>query len=223
MSDEIYNYIQELAQFKFEFVDEKDNYHKLDSYVKEIFDDYILIYPPNNKGVSFEIPDNIDVNLIFTQKIGIFVAQCVVLGKVFGEKSGIKISFPYKTKLFERREYIRLPMKLKIEVICYQDKTYKNQDSFFAVTRNISASGLAYFYKESLKDYYDIQCKIYLDDGKSNPIITGCDHIYSQKIKIKDEIYYLTALAYTSLSNEDSARIVKECFKYQIKHKKLED
>ena len=221
MSEELSNYIKELTPFKIEFVDENDNYHKLDSYIKAVEDDYILISPPDKDGISCYIQDDLEVNLIFPRNDGVFIAQCVVVGKELGNNPGIKVSFPYTTKILERREYVRMPMKLKVEVICYLDNSYIKKRSFFAVTKNISGSGIAFFHKEPLETYFDIKCKVYMDDENPRPVESRNDVVYSQQVKIKNEVYYLTALAFTSLSEADSARIVKECFKYQVNHKKI--
>ncbi|OGI00289.1 MAG: hypothetical protein A2Y25_01515 [Candidatus Melainabacteria bacterium GWF2_37_15] len=223
MSEEINTYIRELAPFKIEFVDENDNYHKLDSYIKAVEDDYLLISPPDNSGVSCNIQDNLEVNLIFPRNDGIFIAQCVVIGKELGNKPGIKLSFPHNTRVLERREYVRMPMKLRVEVNCYLDKSYIEKKAFYAVTKNISGSGIAFFHKQPLETYFDIVCKIYLNDENHKPVETRNDVVYSQKVKLRDEIYYLTALSFTSISEADSARIIKECFKYQINHKKIKN
>lgn len=221
MLEGIYKHLRELAPFKLEFIDEDDNYHKLDSYIKRIYGDYILISPPDKNGSGFNIPDTAEVNLLFPMEKGIFIAQCTVLGKELGTISGIKLSFPHDTQEVERREYIRVPVKIRIGVTCYQDQQYIKKQSFFAITKNLSATGVAFYHKESIDDYYNIGCKIYLNDENPKPVDTQNDLVYSKKVKIKDEELYLTAVTFTSISEADSARIVKECFKYQVRQKQM--
>ena len=223
MADQAIEHIRELAPFKIEFIDGDNNYHKLDSYIKAIDDNYILISPPAKNGVYYSVEDNTEINMIFQLANGVFIAQCTVLNKVLTPNSGIKITHPSKTKTLERREYIRVPIKTKIEVICYADQFYMENNAFFGVTKNLSGSGVSFYHKEPIKDYYDIVCKIYLEDGDPNPVETHNDLVHTEKVKIKNEDHYLSALTFTSISQSDSTRIIKECFKYQVKHKKIGD
>lgn len=223
MTDEVYDHLKELEVLKIEFMDENEDYHRLNSHIKTVSDDYILIDAPKTEDTLHEIPDNSTINLIFTRRDGVLIAQCMYLGKQAGTQSGIKISYPHDTQILERREYVRVPLKLRAKVVCsYEDNPLK-KDVFYVVTRNISASGICFFYENTLEDYEDIQCKIYLDDGIVEPVKVKCNHVYSRKARVKNGIYYLTALTYTFISEEDSARIVKECFKYQISRKHIKE
>lgn len=221
MNEGIYKYLRELAPFKLEFIDDKDDYHKLDSHIKSIQEDYILINPPERNGSAINLMDNTEVNILFPMDKGVFVAQCTVLGKKLGEISGVKLSFPHNTSVQERREYIRVPVKVRVEITAYSDEVYSQKTRLFAITKNISASGIAFYHKEPIENYYDIGCKIYLNDENTKPVETKNDLIYSQRVKIKDELLYITAITFTSISEADSARIVKECFKYQVREKKV--
>ncbi len=221
MPEDIYEHIREQAPFKFEFIDENDNYYKLDSYIKKLHDDYIVVTPPDDGDVDINIPGNAEVNLIFPLDNGILIAQCTVLGREAGMKPGVLLSFPHNTRVLERREYIRVPIKLRVEITFYSDQFYTDRKSFFAITKNISASGIAFYHREPIESCYDIGCKIYLSDENPRAVETRNKLIYSQKIKIKNETVFLTALSFTSISEGDSARIVKECFKYQVRHKKI--
>lgn len=222
MSDEIYEHLKEQASFNIEFVDEKDNYHRLNSHIKGLFDDYILIASPNSKGNFPKLPDNSEINIIFTRNNGVLIARCMVLGKEPDEQAGIKISFPYETNIIERRKLVRVSLKLNVEVFYHENEDSAEEKTFFATTRNISGNGLCYLSKQSLKNSCNIQCKIHLQDENPKSVKVNCNLVYSKKVKLKDKISYLTALVYTSISDEDSTRIVKECFKYQINRKHVE-
>lgn len=221
MSEEIYEHIKELVPFKLEFVDDQDSYYKLDSYVKSLHEDHFLISPAKKDGLFYNIPLQKEVNLIFAKEGGVFIAQCMILGKELDRQYGIKVGYPVNTKTLERREYIRVPIKVRAEVTSYSDPACLGKNSFFGITRNISGSGIAVYHKEPIGEYYDLGVKIYLNDGDSKPVETKCDLVYSQEVKIKDEPCYLSAFTYTSIFENDSSRIVKECFKYQIKCKKV--
>jgi len=222
MTDELYNHLKELEPLKIEFTDKDDKYHRLSTYIKRVDGDYILINPPETGGILYEVPDNSRINLIFTRNDGVLIAQCEFLGKQLGVQSGIKISYPYDTQVLERREYVRVPLKLRTKISYYAKRDSVEKESVYVVTRNISGSGMCFFHPDSMENLHDIQCKIFLNDGNPKPVAVKCDHVYSKKARVKNKLYHLIALKYRSVSEEDSARIVKECFKYQISHKHVE-
>lgn len=212
---DIYNFIKELTPLELEFIDSDDNYHCLSSYIKRVDEDYILISPPQKNNLTYNLPDGQEVNIIFKTSGGIYSAVSSVMSKQLDSMSGLKISFPHSSQLMERREFVRVPLQLKIEVLKFLDNTYTNLETFIVQSRNISGSGLCYISDKSLEHYYDVHCKIYLDSEKE-PIYARCDHLYSKKIKINNEKAYLTALTFVGISEEDISKIVKACFKYQI-------
>jgi len=219
MADEIYEHLRERAPFKIEFIDKNDNYHRLGSSIKSIFEDHIFIYPPQAAETFPEIPENSEVNIIFNRNNGVLIAKCIVLDSEPEAEDGIKISFPYDVQILERREYVRVSLRLRTEIIYYPDEL--NRESLFVVTRNISGSGFCFIHKDSFEKKQDIHCKIYLNDQNPNPVAAKCVHIHSKKLKTRGDIYYLTALKYTSISDKDITRIVRECFKHQINQKHL--
>ncbi len=216
ITDELSNYLKELETLKIEFTDKDDGYHRLDSHIKRVNEDFILLDSP--EGI---LPaDGSMLNLIFPRKNGVLIARCSFLEKQTGTLPGIKVSYPYNTQILERREYVRVPLRLRTKITCSFDKNSAEKESFYVVTRNISGSGICFLYDKSLQGCEEeIKCKIYINDGNPNPIRVKCKYVYSKKARIKNNIFYITALKYISLSEEDSARIVKECFKYQINHR----
>lgn len=220
MTNDVYQYIKELESCEIEFIDKDDNIRMLNTYIKEVFQDYILIAPPEKDEVSYEVPDNAEVNLIFAKDNKFFVASCIVMGKELGVKSGVKLSLPYNSKVIERREYIRIPLRVEMEVTCLLDTEGKDNYSFSVQSRDISGSGISFYHKEPLENYYDINCKINLNDGNPNPVFARCDLVYTKPVTLNEKEYLLTALTFTSLSDDDCSRIVKECFKFQVDRKK---
>ncbi len=212
---DIYDFIKELATFELEYIDDDDNYHCLVSYIKRLDDDYILISPPQKNKSAFNIPDGKEINIIFKTEKGMLSAVSNIIGTQLDDMSGLKIRFPYNSQITERREFIRVPLGLRIEIIKFLDNTYKNAETFNIQTRNISGKGLCYLSHSILDNYYDVHCKIWLDDEKE-PIYTRCDHIYSKKVKINNEKCYLTALSFVEINDEEISKLVKACFRYQI-------
>jgi len=215
---DIYDFIKELAPFELEYIDCDDNYHCLNTYIKSVNEDYILISPPQKNNQSHNLPDGQEINIIFKTEKGTYSAVSNIINKQLESISGLRISFPYNSEFTERREFIRVPLNLKVEVIKFPDNTYLNAETFNILTRNISGSGLCYISDSPLDNYYDAHCKIHLDYEKE-PVYVKCDHIYSRKIKINNEKAYLTALSFVDISEEDVAKLVKTCFRYQIDHR----
>lgn len=221
--EEFYTHIRNLVLFKLEFMDENDNYHQLDSHIIGVYNDYILISPPEKDDIIVNIPENSGVNLIFpsSEENKVLIAQCSVFGREFGDISGIRVSHPYNAQVIERREYVRVPMKLRTDITFHLKPDGSEEKTLSAISKNISGNGVAVFHKEPVEDYCKISCIIHLKDGGATPVRTDCDIIYTRKVRIKEETYNLTALAFTSILEQDLSRIVKECFKYQINNKKI--
>lgn len=218
--EEVKEHLKELEPLKMEFTDKEDNYHKISTYIKRVFNDHILINPPETGGILHELNENSLLNLIFPRKDGVLIAQCSFLGRQLGTLSGIKVSHPHDINILERREYVRVPLKVRTNI------TFNNPSqekiSINVVTKNISGSGIAFFYENSLDNCYDIVCKLFLNDGNPVPVKVTCRQVYSKKAKVKNSVNFLTALTYTKVSEEDSARIIKECFKYQINRRHVD-
>ena len=212
---DIYNFIKELAPIDIEYLDSSDNYYSLSSYIKGVYEDYVLVAPPQRNNQTINIPDGQEININFKTPNGLFSAFTKVISKQLGNSSGLKISFPHKSQLLERREFVRVPLTLKVEILKFLDNTGLSVETMEIQTRNISGSGLCYISDCPLQNYYDIHCKIHLEKNEE-PIYARCDHLYSKKVKINNEKAYLTALSYSGISDEGVAKIVKTCFKYQI-------
>ena len=216
---DVNDFIKELAQFEIEFIDDGGNYCCFNSHIKRIYDDYIFISPPQKRGISYNIKDGQQIDIVFKTVKGVMSARSAVLNKQLDRVSGLNISFPYNNRFTERRSFVRTPINLNIEVIKFFDINHKRKELVHVQTRNISGSGLAYISNEPLVNYYDLNCKIYINDGKE-PINVRCEHVYSKKVKINTQKAYLTALAYINISEEQISRIVKACFKYQVENRK---
>lgn len=215
---DIYDFIKELAPVEIEYMDSNDVYHCLNSHIKSLDEDFILVAPPQRNNAAINIPDGQEININFKTENGLYSAASKVISKQLDSISGLKVSYPHKSQLLERREFVRVPLNLKVEIIKFLDSTGLNIDKIEVMTRNISGSGLCFVSDKVLDNYYDIHCKIYLEKN-DEPIYVRCDHLYSKKVKINQERAYLTALSFSGISDEGIAKIVKACFKYQIDHR----
>lgn len=220
---DVYDFIKELAFFELEYIDDDDNYHCLSSYVKRVDEDSILISPPEKNRLVHNLTHNLkinqEVNIIFKTEKGLLSAVSKVTGREIGTSSGIKLAFPSKSCISERREYARSDLQFRAEILKFTDNTYINCESFPVQTRNISGSGFCYISDQPLKGYYDIHCKIFIP-GQDEPVFARCEHISSCKVKINNgEKAYNNALAFIDIAEDDLSRIVKECFRFQIENR----
>lgn len=219
---DIYDFIKEQAVFELEYIDSDDNYHCLDSYVKKVDANHILISPPQKNNITHNIPDGKEINIIFKTENGTFSAVSSVIDKQLDKTSGFRISFPCNSQFTERREFIRVPLALKVEIIKFLDNTNLNIENFNIQTRNISGSGFCYVSDTPLDNYYDVHCKIHLPEEKE-PVYVRCDQIYSKKMKINNQKAYLIALSFADIFKEDIAKLVKTCFRYQIDNREIKE
>lgn len=212
---DIHDLIKELASIEIEYTDSDDNYCCLKSHIKSIDKDCILVAPPQKDNQTVHIPDGRDINVNFKTENGILSAEAKVISKQSDNISDLKISFPTTGKLIERREFLRVPLNLKTNILKFPDSTGLNPETIEIQTRNISGSGLCYISEKPLENYHDIHCQIFLEK-KEKPLYAKCDYLYSKKVKINNEKAYLTALSFSGISEENVAKLVKACFKYQI-------
>lgn len=221
--NDIYNYIKELTKFDIEFQDENNEFYSLNSYIKSVGKDKILIDAPEKNGKSYNFKDGQAVNILICNEEGILSGDSVVIGKEISSTPGIWISFPFNSYNIQRREYFRVPLNIIINMIIYKDRL-KNERLEFSVSANdLSAKGFSYFSDEPLKDYYDIECWFSLDDGIEENIYSQCDHIYStHQIAAGRNIRYINGFAFVNMKEDFVERIMKKAFKYQLEQRKKE-
>jgi c-di-GMP-binding flagellar brake protein YcgR len=218
---DIYDFIRELTRLDIEYKDEKGNFLSLKSHVKSIDDDRILIDIPSCNGKSYSIPDGQSINILVSSNEGVFLGESNVIGKEISSISGLWISFPLNSYNIQRREYLRVPLKINVNMTIYEDRQKSEKKEFTITTNDISARGFSYFSDEPLKRYYDIECSFKLDDDIDEFITSKCEHIYStHQITIGRKIRYINGFAFVDIKPEFIERIIKRSFKYQLELKK---
>jgi c-di-GMP-binding flagellar brake protein YcgR len=220
MSD-IYDYIKELTKFDIEFQDENNNFYSLKSYIKSVDSDRILIDTPGKNGKNYNLKDGQSVNILIYSEEGVLSGDSVVIGKEISSTPGIWISFPFNSYNIQRREYLRVPLNININMIIHTDRLKTDKKEFSVIANDISAKGFSYFSDEPLKNYYDIDCWFNLDDGIEENIFAQCDHIYStHQIEAGRNIRYINGFAFHNIKPEFEERIIKKSFKYQLELRK---
>lgn len=218
----IYDYLKELTKIDVEFIDPANSKtYVLKSYIKRADDNAILIEPPTINGIVISLNKGQYIKLHLKTNEGVFSGMSSVVGKELSEISGLIIAYPTNVKFNQRREYIRVPLKLPIDLIIIEDNITTEENVINIITEDISGTGFAYISEKPLDKYYSIRCKIYLNDGNNNPIESSCDHIYSNKhVTPSLSMKYKNALMFVEMSKQDNDRIIKSVFQYQLEQRR---
>ena len=212
---DIYDFITELAKIDVEFQDKNGRFYCLKSYIKRLEDNNILIETPTVKGISYNLPIGMKISITIFVDDGVYMGESHVIGKELSSISGLLISYPVFTQQIQRREYLRVPLNLEVEMSFYLDKTRKKIHK--VRLRDISGSGFSYISYTPVGQYYDVTCKINLDN---DPIISRCEHVYTKQATIHEESKYIHAFGFVDITQKNVERIVKASFKYQVELRK---
>lgn len=220
MSD-IFDHLKELVKLEVEFSNENTHYSYLKSYIKCVEPNRILIDPPSFKGTVYPIYDGQHITITISTNTGVFSGECKVIEREIATISGLWITFPLSNKQIQRREFVRVPMKKKVEITIFKTPEKTENIKFNVETRDISGKGISFFTDSPLETYYEIECTI-LADNSNERIWSRCEHVYSRQTIVNGKIKYINALAFIELTNKDIETIVRESFKYQLDMRKRE-
>jgi c-di-GMP-binding flagellar brake protein YcgR len=219
--DNNYNFIEELTKISVEFQSENNEFHSLKSYVKSVQPDRILIDMPSNDGIAYKLPIGQPINIVIsTTSGGLYLCKTEVIEIDPSHISGVWINYPYSVHYIQRREYFRVPLNLKAELIIFNDDNNSIKQEFIVNIRDISGNGFSFTADQPMIQYNDVECKIYIDGAEGKPIVSKCRHIHSNKVEICDKNKYINAFIFLDISQKDVTRLVRAGFKYQIELKK---
>lgn len=217
---DIYNFINELTKFEITFKDENNIPHCYRSHIKSIYDDRILIAPPTKNNRAVTIKDGQKVKMIICTQTGVYTAETQVLSRELEHTPGLWMAYPHNTKHSQRREYLRAPLDIDFElIITKSNKTNEKIVSTHQI-KDISGKGLSFVSDEPLTNYYDIEANIKLKDNDKKPLHTSCEHIYSNQYVANGKVKYIHALAFIDIPDHSSEKIIKQCFKHQLEHRR---
>jgi len=213
---DIYDFLNELAQLDIEYIARDNKPYLLKSYIRRLEEHKILIAPPEYNGNAYNLPEGNMVGVGVHSEKGVYLGECRVVGKDLSDIQGVWISYPTGMQVIQRREYLRIPLRLECQFIIYQDGFRKNKKVLNLYTRDISGSGFSCISDEPLPQYFDLEAKINFNDEENVPIVSRCEHIYSEIMVIDDERKCINAFAFIDIKQVDVERIVKASFKYQL-------
>ena len=167
----------------------------------------IITTLPKNKYITFNFPAGQALELYIYTKSGVFKLLCRL--QKFNEELCV-ISLPENVKKIQRREYIRVNMKVRT-TISLNTPTYSK--TIRTNSRNISAKGINLLLDEDISKYAK---KINLSLLFPECIIkTLAQVIKSTPVKTESGLYYDTSLMFITISEKEIDFIVKKCFEFE--------
>lgn len=211
----MFGFIKELGKIDVEYND-----NKFRSYIKSVESDYILIDFLFYKGSEYNIPAENWITVNFKEKAGIYSGNCQILGRDNSKLPGLKISYPTDIKFVQQREYVRVPLKLKAEIVVFpeiEDEEIRVQE---ITTLDISGSGFCYVSEKPLEKHSKIIGVIYLTNPAEKPIEISLKHVYSRTFFANGKEMYKNAFTFNELEEKLQDKILKEIFLYELELRK---
>lgn len=171
-------------------------------------EDYYLISTPKIGNETGVLRKGENINLYLYTSEGIYNLKCSVLECY---EKYYKISFPKNIQRAQRREFIRVNMRIPMQVVVEGNSGTRFYE---IVTSNISARGVGFDVNGKITQLEKISVKFTL---KGRIITTYAELVYCKERKFKTGPRYSVALNFTSVSQTDIDFIVKECFAFQAK------
>jgi len=199
---------------------EEDDESTFKSYVKSVESDYLLIDFLFYKGVKYNLPLEKQITVNFKRKTGIYSGTCIILGMDNSKLPGIKISFPTEIKFIQQREFVRVPLSLKTEIVFFPDSETEEVKIHEASTLDISGSGFCFVSDEPVKNKSKIVSIINFSDPKEKPVEVSLKYIYSRSFVSAGKERYKNAFAFDEISEKSRDKIIKEIFRYELEMRK---
>lgn len=215
----MFSFIKELGkvEIEYEYGTPKEEKIAFKSYIKSVEDDYILVdYSTHNN-----IPEGTPVKATFRSEDGFYTGNSSVIG--FEEESivnGLKIAYPEDVIFIQPREYVRVPLRLKIELVIFYDEYGDNIKTFDIRTLDISGSGLCFVSDLSIGNPHKIAGLISLPSISEEPLEVLLKHVYSRVFIINGKRRYKNAFTFVEIDEKLREKILREILFFQLKLRK---
>lgn len=214
----MFNFIKELGKIELEYnpneLDEQSIIFK--SYIKNVESDYILIDFLFHKGTEYNIPDEEWLTVKFKEKSGVYSGICQILGRDNSKLSGLKISFPTDIEFIQQRDYVRVPLKLKAELVVFPEKEGGDVKVYDINTLDISGSGFCFASSKPIEKHSKIIGIINLPNQNAAPIEASLKHITSRPFIAGGKQIYKNAFTFLEIDEKAREQIIKEIFLYEL-------
>ena len=167
---------------------------------------YLISIPTYKNNVAIlRAGDSISLYLYTPE--GIYNLKCNVL-EVY--EKYYKISFAKNFNRVQRREYVRVNLRVPMKVTVDDGTTYN------VTTNNLSARGCGFYFQTDLST----NDKISLTFKVSGKTVRTFANVVSSKLKnFSSGPKYVVALNFTSVTQANIDLIIKECFMYQARQR----
>ena len=179
-------------------------------------DESLVFTKPTNKHIVFNYPKGQPLELYIYTSNGVFKLRCRLENC---KDEQCELSLPHSVDKIQRREFIRVGMKVKT-VIKLTTPSYAKVIK--TDSKDISANGIRVLLDEDISKYnHKIELSILFPD---NIIKTLAKLVKVRPILINSTTYYETSLNYVTINAREVDFIVKKCFEFQaMQRRKLLD
>lgn len=166
----------------------------------------ITITKPTSKNLAFSCVANQPVEIYAYTNGGVFKLKCKFISC---SQSECLLTLPSSVEKMQRREYIRVDLKIKtvLDLIIGDSKK-----TIQATSRNISAKGINLLLEEDISVYSKIELKLLFEEEN---ITTIAKKVKVKPVKVDNKIYYDTSLSFITINEKGINFIVKKCFEYE--------
>jgi len=213
----MFGFIKELGKVELEFDFEGEKI-VFKNYIKSIMQDYLLIDSLFYNGVEFTLPEKKWLKAKFKDNGGVYIGNCQILGKDTSKFPGIKISYPQNISFIQQREFVRVPLRLRVELVVFPMASAENEDIevIEEETLDISGSGFCIVSEKPIKLHSKIIGVIYLNHAKDHQVEVNLLHVYSRPFQAAGKEVYKNAFTFIDISDIHKEKILKDIFLYEL-------
>lgn len=202
-------HIKKGKDFELIIIDKNNVKHGFSSTFLEILNDGYIISAPKYKEEIYALEKDKYINIYLYVEDGIYKYKCKVQQT---SADFYKISLPISSEHSQRREFLRVDMKLNAKVTIEYEHVTKEYN---VISNNISAKGINFNLNEAV---YDDWGKIEIEFNIEDRFIkTWADLAYCNKKNTLCGMVYNVALSFTSITQSDLDFIARACFLSQLK------
>lgn len=167
----------------------------------------ISIPKMNEREYVFKRGEKINIH-VYTDE-GIYSIESDVID--FGDDYCV-ISMPTVLKHSQRREFLRANLELKV-LLSFRNENYELEHHEIK-TINVCGRGICFNFKENISKIKDAHVEIFLSE---QIVETDAEIVYVRPSNTEEGLMFFVAMMLTTISNQDTNAIVRECFLYKLK------
>ena len=216
---DIYNQIQNIKSLEIGFIDNKGTSHKLVCTVKFVDNEYLILIANNQQNNHVFAKAGNELNVCIFTEMGVFTAVSKVVQVFEGVvNSEYIITYPEKSRHFQRREYFRVSMSVDTNITIIRDSPDLSDLIIHSKTKNICGKGMSCLCEQLIPDYAVIVVELLFSE---RVITTLAAPIYNKKINIYDQSKVINGFSFLDITKKDIDFIVKKCFLHQLEQRKI--